>query len=267
MRRRHLTPEAVAVLGSMDVDGKLAMITAGQLSRSLYLEVNECLMALGGKWNRRLGGHVFDADPRDALDQVVLTGGTFTNRKQDSGFFPSTQEVVDRVVAAADIRSGLRVLEPSAGRGAIVRGVLALGLDVDLTVIELMPENCRALAAIDGVEEVIETDFLLYVERPFDRIVMNPPFARQADVDHVMHAYELLAFGGRLVSVMAAGVAFRRNRKTELLRALIDEHGEVEELPEHAFRESGTDVRTVLVTLNKPCGCDVHDGRGAECRS
>ena len=262
MRRRQLTSEAVAVLGSMETEGKLAKITAGQLSRPLYLEVNECLMALGGKWNRKLVGHVFEDDPRDALDQVVLTGGTFTNRKQDFGFFPTPPEVARRVVAAADIRGGDRVLEPSAGRGAIVRGVLDLDVEVELTIIELMTENCRALAAIDGVEEVIETDFLLYVVRPFDRIVMNPPFARQADVDHVLHAYELLALGGRLVSVMSAGAKFRCNRKTDVLRALIEEHGHIEDLPKHAFHESGTDVHTVLVTLDKPCGCDVHNERG-----
>lgn len=266
MRRRQISTEAVTVLGSMDVEGRLAKIAAGQLSRSLYLEVNECLMALGGKWHRKLGGHVFDDDPRDALDQVVLTGGAFTNRKQDFGFFPTPNEVIHHLLAAADVRDGHRVLEPSAGHGAIVKGILSLEFDIDLTIVELMPENCRALAELDGVEEVIETDFLLYVERPFDRIVMNPPFARQADVDHVLHAYELLAHGGRLVSVMSAGITFRRNKRTDALRALIEQRGTFEELPEHAFRESGTDVRTVLVTLDKPCGCDAHDHGGAACR-
>jgi hypothetical protein len=184
MRRRQVSPEALAILGAMIIEGDLAKITAGQLSRSLYLEVNECQMALGGKWNRKRGGHVFEGDPRDALDQVVLTGGLFTDRKRDFGFFETPH----------------------------------------------------------------------YVDKQFDRILMNPPFSRQADVDHVLHAHSLLAPAGRLVAIMSAGVTFRCNGKTEALRSLIEKHGAIESLPEHAFRESGTDVRTVLVTIDKPEG-------------
>jgi cyclopropane fatty-acyl-phospholipid synthase-like methyltransferase len=237
----------------MDVEGNLAKITAGQLSRSLYLEVNECLMALGGRWHRKLSGHVFADDPRDALDQVLLTDGEFSNRKQDFGFFETPPAIAERIVRAAGVQPGHSVLEPSAGRGALLRA-LAMHIPtrrIDLTVIELMPENCRALIAAGWGEHLIETDFLLYVERPFDRILMNPPFARQADVDHVLHAHKLLAPGGRLVSVMSAGVKFRQNRKTEALRTLIDQHGALEDLPEHAFHDSGTDVRTVLATIDK----------------
>jgi predicted RNA methylase len=253
MRRRQLTSEALAVLGSMDVEGKLAKITSGQLSRSLYLEVNECLMALGGKWNRKLGGHVFEDDPRDVLDQVLLTGGEFSNRKQDFGFFETPPAVAESVVCAAGVRPGHRVLEPSAGRGALLRAlaIFTPTKRIALTVIELMPENCRALRASGWGEYLLESDFLLYIDGPFDRILMNPPFARQADVDHVLHAYKLLAPGGRLVSVMSAGVKFRRNRKTDGLRRLIDEHGVLEDLPEHAFHDSGTDWPTVLVTIDK----------------
>lgn len=268
MRRRQLSAEALAVLGSMHIDGKLATIGAGQLARSLYLEVNECLMALGGKWNRQLGGHVFDDDSRDALDQVVLTAGAFSKRKQDFGFFETPAPIAEQLVRAANIGPAHRVLEPSAGRGALLRA-LAMYIPtrkIELTAVELMPENVRALATAGWAEHVVEADFLLYVERPFDRVIMNPPFARQADVHHVRHAYELLALGGRLVAIMSAGIKFRHNRKTDALRTLIAAHGSIHDLPNDAFRESGTDVRTVLVTLDKPCGCDVHEMRGAECR-
>jgi hypothetical protein len=254
MRTRRPSAEALTVLGSMSVEGNLAKITAGQLSRSLYLEVNECLIALGGKWNRKLGGHVFEDDPRDVLDQVVLTGGTFANRKVDFGFFESPSPVAERLVRVAGIQPGHRVLEPSAGRGALLRALAAqISIrKIDLTIIELEPDNCKALIGAGWEDRLIETDFLLYVGKTFDRVVMNPPFTRQADVDHVMHAYRLLAHGGRLVSVMSAGITYRRNRKTDSLRGLIKQHGAIENLPEHTFRESGTDVCTVIVTLDKP---------------
>ena len=84
----------------------------------------------------------------------------------------------------------------------------------------------------------------------YDRVVMNPPFARQDDIRHVTHAMRFLKDGGRLVSVMAASILFRDNRLTSDFRALIDERGgDIEECPEAAFRSSGTMVRTVIVTI------------------
>ena len=36
--------------------------------------MNKVLEALGGKWNRKAGGHVFDHYPADEIDEVILTG-------------------------------------------------------------------------------------------------------------------------------------------------------------------------------------------------
>jgi 16S rRNA G1207 methylase RsmC len=84
----------------------------------------------------------------------------------------------------------------------------------------------------------------------FDRIVMNPPFADQQDIRHVMHAATLLKPGGRLVAIMSAGVAFRDDRLSRAFRALLLEHGgAIEYLPEAAFKASGTGVLAVLVTI------------------
>ena len=84
----------------------------------------------------------------------------------------------------------------------------------------------------------------------FDRIVMNPPFADQQDIRHVMHAATFLKPGGRLVAIMSAGVAFRDDRLSRAFRALLGERGgAIESLPEGAFQASGTGVRAVLVTI------------------
>ena len=84
----------------------------------------------------------------------------------------------------------------------------------------------------------------------YDRVVMNPPFAKQADIKHILHALKFLKSDGLLVSVMAAGVLFRDNRLTTDFRDLINERGgNIEELPDGAFKESGTMVRTVIVTI------------------
>jgi hypothetical protein len=51
---------------------------------------------------------------------------------------------------------------------------------------------------------------------------------------------------------MSAGVEFRQDKKTTAFRALVDRsRGSIERLPEGAFKDSGTNVNTVLVTMRK----------------
>ena len=252
-RGRAVSSAALTVLGSMVIDGRTARIGAGQLDRKLYAEVNKALEALGGKWNRKAQGHVFEEDPRDALDRVVLTG-EFSDKRQDFGFFETPAPLAARVVEMADIRPGMDVLEPSAGRGALVRAVQAAARSTLIGAVEIQPENARALHSL-GVD-VREADFLaLPVTGQVDRVVMNPPFARQADIEHVCRAFAWLRPGGRLVSIMSAGVTFRQDRKTQAFQMLVRQNGgEIEELPPGSFAESGTGVPTVLVTLEKPGG-------------
>lgn len=79
---------------------------------------------------------------------------------------------------------------------------------------------------------------------------MNPPFGRQADIKHVSHALKFLKPGGLLVSVMASSVTFRSNKLTTDFRQLIvDRGGHIKELPEGAFKSSGTMVNTVIVVI------------------
>lgn len=246
---KKLSAEALAVLGSMTTTDNLATITAGQLPPRLYKEVNGAIEALGGKWNRKLGGHIFEGDPRDALDQVVLTG-EFSSRRQDFGFFETPGPLAARVVEMARIRPDMMVLEPSCGRGALIKEVFAQQPGTRIHGVEIQLDNairCRLLGA-----EVEQADFLQVVAAPCDRVVMNPPFARQADIDHVQHAFEMLRPGGRLVSIMSAGVKFRENQKTVAFRALLEQNdGEIIDLPPGSFAESGTGVNTVIVTLDK----------------
>jgi hypothetical protein len=245
---RRVSDAALAVLGSMEVNGYVATITAGQLPRDLYLEVNKALDALGGKWSRKHKGHLFEDDPRDAIDRVVLTGA-FTDAKQEYQFFETPMRVVYKLAELARLEATnppMRILEPSAGRGAIA-DELSRWAGTVLTLVEKMPENRRALEAKGYVLEP-EPDFLKYHGGPFERIVMNPPFSRQQDIDHVTHALSMLAWGGRLVAVMSAGVRFRQNRKARDFHALLEEFDtEFIELGDGAFKASGTMVKAVVL--------------------
>ena len=71
---KKLSAAALAVLEGVRIVGREVRITDGQLDRKLYVEVNAALEALGGAWNRKAKAHIFDQDPSDALDQVLVDG-------------------------------------------------------------------------------------------------------------------------------------------------------------------------------------------------
>lgn len=270
---KTISEEAVKVLGSMEVDGQLARITAGQLDRKLYAEVNKALESIGGKWITKLKAHRFDADPRDALDQVVLSGG-FVDKKQEFGFFETPDAVADLLVEAAELRDGMSVLEPSAGGGRLIAAAMRTKRALSFTAVEIQRENVvkleRAFGSFGGllvnVGDFLEMDPDMkakqFANRPehqrppetrFDRVLMNPPFARQLDIAHVLHAYRFLKPGGRLVTVMSRGVLFRENKMTQDFRRFVEGlKRDFIPLPEAAFVSSGTNVRTVLLSLDKP---------------
>lgn len=106
------------------------------------------------------------------------------------------------------------------------------------------------LKAIEA-ETTAADDFLEWKpSQRYDRIVMNPPFEKQADIDHVRKAHKLLAPKGLLVSVMAPGFEFRSNRKSTDFREWLDDMGaRVEDLPAESFKASGTNVSTKLVIV------------------
>lgn len=243
------------ILDGSTIIGNVVKLNSGQLDRKLYADVNKVLEALGGKWNRKVGGHTFASDPSDIFDEVLLTGEYSPDTtKQDFGVFFTPAWLAEKVVDMADIRREDTILEPSAGEGAIADAVLrrcpwaAPNLDLN----EIQPEKVKFIKG-KGYANVLQYDFLSsdFSKAGYDKIVMNPPFAKQADIKHVLKAWELLNAGGRLVSIMSAAVKFRSTNLTTAFREIIAKHGVIEDVPEGAFKESGTNVSTVMVVLDK----------------
>ena len=165
--------------------------------------------------------------------------------------FETPPELVRRIMDAAEIESGHRVLEPSAGTGRLVRAAFERSGSA-VECVESVPALAEALRAAGY--SVRCCDFLEVAEQfaGFHRIVMNPPFERGQDREHVRHAFGMLKPGGRLVSVMSPGPFFRQHRADKEFRDWFEEvGGTVEELPAGTFKESGTGVASRLVVIEK----------------
>lgn len=171
------------------------------------------------------------------------------------GFFPTPKPVIDEVLSRANITPGSQVLEPSAGKGDLAEAARDAGASVEtFEVSGQLQEILRAKGFEPGGDFLVEAP-----KTPPDRIVMNPPFERGQDIDHVRRAFDVLAPGGRLVSVMSAGTFSRQDKKSVAFRAFLEEvGGTAEALPANSFagaesfRQTG--VNAQLVTIDKPGG-------------
>ena len=237
--------EVLRVLSNAGTNGN-ALVIHERLDRKLYEKANKVLDAAGGKWNRKARAHLFDGDAAAAIEQVLLSGEI--TRPQNFDYFPTPEPIVAHLLELARIETGMTVLEPSAGQGAIAREAAAI---TRVDCVELQIKNVEILHAQNFSRVILHEDFLQLTPRPvYDRVVMNPPFGKQVDILPVLHALAFLKPGGLLVSVMSVGITFRTNKPTADFRALLERRGgTIEDCPDESFKSVGTRVRTVIVTI------------------
>lgn len=241
------------ILERVEIRGNAAFLPSGQLDRKTYEQVNKCLESIGGKWNRKAKGHVFDDDPAGLIDSMIVTGSV-TDWRKELQFFQTPRPVVLQMLELAEMNGSETVMEPSAGQGAILDVIKERFPTCSLVANDINPKF-RDVLLKKGYTNVGCDDFLRFTfARKFvDRIIMNPPFTRQQDVDHISHAFgNFLKPGGILVSVVSESPFFRSTAKAEAFRALVGEYGKSIPLPAGAFSESGTEVNTRIVKLSRP---------------
>lgn len=169
-------------------------------------------------------------------------------RKID-GYVPTPKKLVEQMLDYADIGEGMTILEPSAGQGHIA-DELGVG---KVDVAEWDGAN-REILQLKG-HNVIGNDALQIVKK-YDRIVMNPPFERNQDIQHVRHAYNKnLKPGGKLVAIMSEHPFFANDKESKAFRDWLDRQDhEVIDIEAGAFLESdrSTGVKTRMVVIDKP---------------
>jgi protein-L-isoaspartate O-methyltransferase len=155
--------------------------------------------------------------------------------------FPTPPDLAARVVELAAIEPGQRLLEPSAGMGALLNQCFHLNGDGQTVAVEINQQLADHLRGEYPQMLIHCGDFLECGGElgTFDRIVMNPPFTNRGDIKHIEHARCMLNHGGRLVAICANG----RQQRAKLM----PEASEWIDLPAGSFKESGTNVNAAVV--------------------
>ncbi len=236
-----------------------------QLDRKAYTSINEVLETIGLKRNRKEKAHIADCtedELKEAIDDIIETGEVETLKEtiKKFQFYETPREVAEYLVELADIWEFDNVLEPSAGKGAIINEIRKKKYSF-MEAVELNPANYNYLyqelfmypdllaeKSRFANDKLTEWDFLHYDRMTFDKIIANPPFSKSQDVKHILKMYETLSVGGRLVSVASASI---KNRQGTLYDELRELNPEYYDLPDGSFKNSGTMVWTVIVVIDK----------------
>lgn len=170
------------------------------------------------------------------------------------GFFPTPPELVDRMIRELRIEPGDVILEPSAGMGSIAERVHAQYPDNTMFLVEInhtLAKLCKAKGFTCDNADFLESN---YKPIGIDKIIMNPPFEKWMDIDHVIHAWETLKDGGRMVAIMGAGAIIGSTKKHQRFNEWLYQSGAItQKLPEGAFKSAfrQTGVQTYLVIAQK----------------
>lgn len=236
-----IAKEIIDLLAKCEVEGKTLKITE-QLDRKTYGQLNKVLTAIGGKWNAKQRVHLFQEDVSEMIENIINTG-EYSCIKKDFQFFPTPIELAKKIIKLAEITPDDICLEPSAGMGNIAQFM------PNCDVIELHEDNRKTL--IDKGFNLVHDDFLTFIpEKKYTAIIMNPPFSKGQDIEHVTKAIEMAE--RVVVAITSASVMFRNDKKTEAFKKLVAYYkGTIEQLPTESFKESGTNVNTCLIIVRK----------------
>lgn len=168
--------------------------------------------------------------------------GTAPRAVSSFQLFQTPPDLARRMVELAGDRASMCVLEPSAGLGRILTA-LETESPAEVVAIEVAQQCADELRRRSGLR-VIQRDFLTVEPREigqFDAVIMNPPFHMRADIRHIQHAKRFILPGGVLVAL-----CMDTQLREKALRPLASTW---EQIPAGTFRQEGTDVPTILLTI------------------
>jgi len=238
------------ILQNCRVEGKVVKLPSGQLERKLYVEVAKALELIGGKWKGgKVFGFVFKTDPTELLNEIA--NGEKRNLKKEFQFFATPENISDELVILANLTEDDIILEPSAGQGAIIKSINKV-CSVVPDCYEIMEVNKIVLNETGLKFNLIGDDFLKHGDKTYTKIIANPPFAKNQDIDHLLEMYKILEPGGIVVCITSESWANGNQKKQTQFRGWLNEvNAKIIDIKKGSFKESGTMVGGKIIVINK----------------
>lgn len=238
------------VLQSCTIEGNIIKLPNVQLDRKIYQDVAKSLQLIGGKWKGgKISGFVFEEDPSALLDQVA--NGEKRNLKKEFQFFATPDSLANKLIELAELGDYDLILEPSAGQGSIIKAINK-ACNAIPDCYELMELNVSILNKSNLKFNLIGSDFFDNEGKLYSKIIANPPFTKNQDIDHLKEMYNCLGPEGRLVCITSESWINGNQKKQIEFREWLDSvDAEVIEIEKGSFKESGTMVGGKIVIINR----------------
>ena len=111
-----ISDEILDILSQCRVEKNILFLPTGRMDRQTYLAVNKVLENMGGKWNRKAQGHIFEANdnPAERLETVLSTR-EISDLKEEFQYFHTPRPIAEMMCGIAELDKSSHVLEPSIG--------------------------------------------------------------------------------------------------------------------------------------------------------
>lgn len=239
------------ILKHCTLEDSILKLPQVQFNKKNYAEAKKWIEEAGGSWQGgKIQGFTFPFNPERVFS--ILKGGERCDLQKDFQFFETPDDVADwLVMLAGGINADDTILEPSAGRGALIKAIHRACPSVMVECYELMPENREFLHSLNNVM-LLDEDFTKDTVGSYTKIIANPPFSGNQDIEHVRLMYERLEEGGTLAAITGPHWKLGSEKKCEEFRAWLDFiGGKTFEIGAGEFKESGTTIATVAVVIKK----------------
>lgn len=239
------------LLKNCKVEGKIVKLPSIQLERKDYLDLKKQLELIGGKWKGgKVQGFEFPEDPENLLNEIA--SGTKRNLKKEFQFFATPENIAKKLVALADIRDYDDILEPSCGQGAIIKEINRVTDSVP-DCYELMDVNRSIIANSELKYNLKGFDFLEASEgKVYTKIIANPPFSKNQDIDHLYKMFSLLRPNGKIVSIMSESwLTGLTKKQVDFKSWLYEQDFDLIPLEKGTFKESGTMISSTILLISK----------------
>jgi len=181
--------------------------------------------------------------PMPVVDQKSLR-----RYKKELNFFETSERLaLEMADLVKDVGLNGRILEPSAGSGALISAVQRV-IPYEIEPIDYCEVQEGFWPVLDDMgANRVGTDFLKYNPGPiYDAVIMNPPYKDRGVEKHVGHAWDCVRPGGSIVALVS-------RHSADWIEHEFYGHIFFEE--QYGKREfSETSIRTSLFLINKPLG-------------
>lgn len=147
------------------------------------------------------------------------------------------------------------ILEPSAGSGNLVKGILFLtGKEIfknSFYCVELNQEKLQILRE-SGFDARLGDFLSLNLHKQFDMVVACPPFKNNVDVLHIAKMYKDLKKGGRIVTLTSPKwITGNEDHQSDFRQFLNDKNYFIKMLPDYSFVEKHKTIPTAILVIDK----------------